>query len=126
MKFHSSYEIFAYEIQISSRVYKVHFKHLYMVRIKLNTRKINADTSGRTNRHFCIPRFEVTEAFRGTTINSINLNCLKQSLTVQTHMLYDNHSHDDNRVGRMMISTQHVFAFKESSQYYINSNSSHH
>jgi len=34
-------------------------------------------------------------------------------------MLYDNHSHDDNSVGGMVISTQHVFAFKESSQYYI-------
>jgi hypothetical protein len=69
---------------------------------------------------------QTERAVRGTTINSSNLNCLKQSFTVQTHMLYDNHSHDDNSVGGMMISTQHVFAFKESSQYYINSNLSHH
>jgi predicted membrane protein len=47
---------------------------------------------------FRIARFEVTEAIRGTTLNSINLNCLKQSFTFQTHMLYDNHSHDDNSV----------------------------
>jgi len=97
-----------------------------MVHIKLNTMKINADISNRTNHHFRMPRFEVSEVIRGTTINSINLNCLKQSFTFQTHMLYDNHSHEDNSVGGMMISIQHVFAFKESSQYYINSNSSHH
>jgi hypothetical protein len=119
MKLHYSYDIFVYEIEISSRLCKVHFKHLYMVRIKLNTRKINADTSDRTNHHFHIPRYEVTEAIRGTTINSISLNCLKQSFTAYTHMIYDNHSHDDNSVGGMVISTQHVFAFKESSQYYI-------
>jgi hypothetical protein len=126
MKFHSSYEIFVYEIQISSRLYRVHFKHLYMGRIKLNIRKINTETSDRTNHQFRIQRFEVTETIRRTTKNSMYLNSLKQSFTVQTHMLYDNHSHDDNSVGGMMISTQHVFAFRESSQYYVNSNSSHH
>lgn len=34
----------------------------------------------------------LTKTIRGTTINNINPNCLKQSFTAKAHMLHDNQS----------------------------------